>query len=106
MTGYIEVRCKGDARALIDINALAGIVTSDGGRVDVTGTPEMPLRLVLRGGATIDCFGEAPWEIMIRIEKVRAIMKAKGYAYKCSFLDRPDPDEDVFANPELSVSPE
>lgn len=93
MTALIELRVVPDSRAFIEAGAIAGLITSSGGRADTVGTPDKPVRLIIRGGQTLDVYGESVAQILLRAAIVRQEVREKGLDIKCDMLDPPHHDE-------------
>lgn len=92
MSAFIEVRIKGDARALIEAGSIAGIITSAKGRLDVIATPESPLAIILRGGETLEVYGESAAMIIARATQIRKYVREAGLDIKADLLDHQDPE--------------
>jgi hypothetical protein len=99
VSAYIEVRIKGDRRAFIEAGSIAGIVTSDTGRVDTVATAEKPIALILRGGETLEVYGESPAVILARCTRIRAFVKHFGLPLRADLLDRTDTALENFEMP-------
>jgi len=87
MTAFIEVRCEGDARAIIEAGAIAGIVTSKESRIDRIADPKNPLRVILRGGETVDVYGETAAEVIVRATAIKKEVRDHGFDIKCDLID-------------------
>lgn len=90
MTSFVEVRVKGDARALIESNSIAGIITSPAMRWDQSATPDKPMAVILRGGETFEVYGESPGELLFRAAKTRKLVRDHGWDIKVDLIDQPD----------------
>ena len=90
MSAFIELRVVGDRRAIIEAGSIAGFVTSPSGRVDTIATPESPIAIILRGGETLDVYGESVSMIVVRAAKIRMEVREMGLDIKADLLDMPD----------------
>lgn len=72
MSAYIELQLAGGGGAFIEAGTIAGIVTPYGVSLRDRGTPENPVRVLLRGGSEIDVVGEIAGKILIRAQYARA----------------------------------
>lgn len=87
MTGFIEVRIKGDARAIIEAGSIAGVITNENGRIDRAGSPDKPISIILRGGETIEVYGETPAEVIVRAVAIKKEVRDRGLDIKCDLLE-------------------
>lgn len=87
MSALIELRIKGDARAFLEAGMIAGFITPPSGRAETVGTHESPIRLILRGGETLDVYGESVAQILLRAAMVRKDVRERGLDIKCDMLD-------------------
>ena len=94
MSAYIELRVKPNARAFIEAGTIAGIVTAEKGRADVVATHEKPLLIILRGGETLETYGESPAELILRMMMIRKEVRELGLDIKCAMLDAPHAETD------------
>lgn len=90
MSAFIELRVEGDRRALVEAGSIAGFVTSQSGRVDTVATKDSPIALILRGGETLNVYGESVAMIIARATQIRKFVREKGLDIKADLLDFPD----------------
>ena len=102
-SAFIEVLVKGDARALLEAGAIGGIITSPGQRMDTVATPEKPLAIMLRGGATLEVYGLSGAELIARSVRIKQYVRAKGYDIAADLLDHPNPELAVYGHPDASA---
>ncbi len=74
MSVWLELHVKGGGLAVLEVGMLGGLVSS-GGILDV-GTPQSPVRVVLRAGETIDVIGESIGGIMMRVTNAKREFKS------------------------------
>lgn len=87
MSAFIEVRVIGDRRALIEAGSIAGIITSQDSRLDTIATAEKPLAIILRGGETVQVYGESGAMVIARATQIRAEVRELGLDIKADLLD-------------------
>lgn len=92
MAAFIELRTVGDGRAIIEAGSIAGIITAKGSRVDTVATHSKPMSIILRGGETLEIYGESPARLLVRAGMVKKEVREQGFDIKCDFLDAPQPD--------------
>lgn len=90
MSAFIELRVEGDRRALIEAGSIAGFITSENGRVDTIASKDAPIAVILRGGETLNVYGESIATIVVRAAQIRKEVREHGFDLKADFLDQPD----------------
>lgn len=71
MSAFIEVHVKGGGQALIDAGLISGVLCAPGCSITDHGTPDKPVRLLLRGGVELDVVGEFAGKILVRAHMAR-----------------------------------
>ncbi len=97
MSAFIELLVTDDRRLIVEAGSIAGMVTAPSGRMDIVATKKAPLSLILRGGETLEVYGESPRNIFIRCEdaklKAREHKEQVGLDFFIDTLDRKVRDE-------------
>lgn len=92
MSAFIELRVENDRRALIEAGSIAGIVTSPNCRVDTIATVKTPIAIILRGGETLNVYGESAAMIIARATMIRMEVRESGLDLKADLLDYQSPE--------------
>lgn len=77
---------------MIEAGSIAGFITSKNGRVDTIGTTESPIAIILRGGETLNVYGESVAMIVARATQIRKFVREHGLDIKADLLEYPDPE--------------
>lgn len=77
MPAYIEVHVVGNGRAYIEASGIAAVITGAGTDVHSRGNKDMPVRILLRVGETLDVIGDSAGHILARCYEARNLAKAR-----------------------------
>lgn len=77
MSAYIELHVVGGGAAVIEAGSISGVLTAEGCSVRDPGTPSKPVRVLLRGGETLDVVGDFAGKILARAHGAKLSAKAR-----------------------------
>lgn len=75
MSAYIELHVVGGGAAIIEAGSIAGVLTAEGAKVTDPGTPDKPVRVLLRGGSHIDVVGDFAGKVLARAHAAKLAAK-------------------------------
>lgn len=77
MSAYIELHVVGGGTAIVEAGSIAGVLTAAGCGIRDPGTPDKPVRVLLRGGETLDVIGEFAGKILARAHAAKLSAKQR-----------------------------
>lgn len=94
MSAFIELALKGGGRAMIEAGTIGGFIVAEGADLHTPGTPERPVRIILRAGETLDVIGQSASLILVRAAKTRKRVREEVLDILCDFLEPGGGDDD------------
>lgn len=98
MSGYIEVMIRGNCRAYLKVDQIAGVLTASGATAETLATSEAPMSILLNSGETLEgVYGLTPNRLMLYVEGVKAVLRHSGRVIAVAYLDKAEEFEGLIA---------